>query len=273
MARSLTYLSFVLFALLGLSPFLAPQATAPVFPWKVSTFVAMTIGGWCLGNAWLAWLTARRWRGRMVYSTAIYLALFGGLELAVAAAFRGKLVLTHPLAWLYLASLAAGLAAGLLRGIGWLRDRPRRMPFGRPIRPLHRAFMVAFILFVGFLAIYGLVAPLGAPGTSGGIFPEQMSLFTLRSFAAFYLALALGVVALLREPSLEPVLHHSFASAGLILAITAAAVFHLRLFDFLGRPGGLLYFGAYLAVGALVLIAFLTKGTGDEPSEPSGGDA
>jgi hypothetical protein len=61
-------------------------------------------------------------------------------------------------------------------------------------------------------------------------------------------------------------MHHSFASYGLILAITAAALVHLRLFDFAARPGGLLYFGAYLVVGILVLVAFLTYGTGNEKS-------
>jgi hypothetical protein len=147
-ARILTYLAFVFFTLLGLPLFLSPQTSAPVFPWKVSTFVAMTIGGWCLGNAWLAWITARRWRGRLVYSALIFLGLFGFLELAVAAVFRDKLVLAHPLSWLYLAALIVSLAAGLFRGFGWLRTRPPRTPIGLPVRRAHRAFMLAFVIFV-----------------------------------------------------------------------------------------------------------------------------
>jgi hypothetical protein len=48
----------------------------------------------------------------------------------------------------------------------------------------------------------------------------------------------------------------------LILFITAAAFVYLRLFDFAVRPGGLAYFGAYLAVGIPLLIIFLRSGTG-----------
>jgi hypothetical protein len=263
-ARALTYLASALFLILGLTLFLAPKASAAFFPWKVSSFVAMTIGGWCLGNSWLAWISGRRWRGRLVYASMIYLGLFGAFELAVVVAFRDKLVLASPLSWLYLAALLASLGGSSLRVLPWLAARPARPAFGSPVRRSHRSFIIVFVLFVGFLAAYGVLAPIGAPGTRGGIFPEEMSLFTLRSFAAFYLALALGVVPLASEPSLPPALHHSFAAYGLILAITAAALVHLRLFDFVGRPGGLVYFGAYLAVGILVLVAFRKYGTGDD---------
>lgn len=261
-SRVLTYTSAAAFALLGSAMFLAPEAVVPGFAWKVSAFVAMTIGAWCLGNAWLAWITARRWRGRLVYSTMAYLGFFGAAELVVVFAFREKLVVADPIAGLYLASLLIALAAGLTRLAAWLPGRSRRDPFGPPITRFHRGLMIAFIAFVGVLAVYGLAAPIGAPATNGGVFPEVMSLFTLRAFAAFYLSLALGVALLLREPSLSPVLHHTFASYGLILTITAAGLVHLRLFDFVGRPGGLIYFGAYLAVGILGLIAFRTRGTG-----------
>jgi hypothetical protein len=89
-----------------------------------------------------------------------------------------------------------------------------------------------------------------------------MSLFTLRSFAAFYLALAMGAAPLLIERSLPALLHHAFASYGLIVAITAAALVNLRLFDFAERPGGLLYIGAYLIVGVPLLFVFYRFGTG-----------
>ena len=60
-SRWLTYLNAVLYAALGGILFVFPGKMAPVFAWKVSVFVTMTIGGWCLGNAWLAWISARRW--------------------------------------------------------------------------------------------------------------------------------------------------------------------------------------------------------------------
>lgn len=59
-SRWLTYLNAVLYTVLGVLLFFLPESIAPVFAWKVTPF--MTIGGWCLGNAWLAWMIARRWR-------------------------------------------------------------------------------------------------------------------------------------------------------------------------------------------------------------------
>lgn len=259
--RWLTFLTAALYAALGLSLFVAPESLAPGFAWKVSPFVAMTIGAWALGNAWLAWVSARRASWRLVYSSLVYLWLFGAGEAAVLIAFRERLVVSHPIAWLYLAALAANLTAAV--GVAELRRALRTRPnVGPALRRGQRLPIVAFVVFVGFLGVYGLLAPLGAPGTNGGIFPEVLSPFSLRSFAAFYLALALGTATLLSEPSLPPVLHHAYAAYGLIVTITAAAVVYLRLFDFVARPGGLLYLGAYLAVGIPVLIALRVYGTG-----------
>lgn len=261
-SRWLTYALSLLYAVLGAALFLSPGPLAPVFAWKVSPFVTMTIGGWCLGNAWLAWISARRWQWRLVYSTVVYLWLFGLAESAVAVAFKDKLVLVHPIAWLYLATLAFNLVAAGVGLVTLWQARPTRSRFGAPAKALHRTAVVAFVVFVGFLAIYGTLAPLGAPATNAGIFPETMSLFTLRSFAAFYLSLAMAAALLIREPNLEAMLHHSLASYGLIAAITVAAVANLGLFDFRERPGGLLYIGAYLAVGIPLIFVFLRFGTG-----------
>ena len=72
----------------------------------------------------------------------------------------------------------------------------------------------------------------------------------------------MGAAPLLFERRLPALLHHAFASYGLIVAITAAALVNLRLFDFAERPGGLLYIGAYLIVGLPLLFAFYRFGTG-----------
>ena len=40
--------------------FAAPEWASANFAWKISPFVAMTLGGWCLGNASLAFIVARR---------------------------------------------------------------------------------------------------------------------------------------------------------------------------------------------------------------------
>ena len=271
-SRGLTYLSAALYAVLGAALFFMPGQMAPVFAWKVSVFVTMTIGGWCLGNAWLAWISARRWNWSLVYSALVYLWLFGVLEAAVVIAFRSRLALGHPIAWLYLAALACTLAAALAGIVDWLRLRPARSTAGVHPNAIQRLAVVAFVLFVGFLAAYGMLAQVGWPGTNGGIFPEEMSLFTLRSFAAFYLSLAIAAVPLLSEKALATLLHHSIASYGLIVAITAAAFANLHLFDFGQRPGGLLYIGAYLLVGVPLIFAFMRLGTGvDKSSKTAAG--
>ncbi|RPI32457.1 MAG: hypothetical protein EHM70_08905 [Chloroflexota bacterium] len=261
-SRFLTYLTAVLYAITGAALFFFPETIAPVFAWKVTPFMTMTIGGWALGNAWLAWITARRWEWGLVYTSLIYLWLFGLLETAVLFAFRSRLVLGHPIAWLYLATLSVNVITAVVGIIDYLRIRPSREDFGPRVGLGSRISVVAFILFVGFLALYGMVVQIGAPGTRGGIFPEEMSLFTLRSFAAFYLSLSLAVIPLLTERNLYTFLHHSIASYGLIIFITLAAFVYIGLFDFVQRPGGLVYIGAYLAVGIPLLFVFSRLGTG-----------
>jgi dolichyl-phosphate-mannose--protein O-mannosyl transferase len=117
------------------------------------------------------------------------------------------------------------------------------------------------VIFVGFLGLYGALAPPGSPGPMAAS-SRAMSLFTLRSFGVFYLALALGVMPLLWERNLNTFLHHGLASYGLVIIITAAALAYLRLFDFASRPGGLAYFGAYLGVGIPLFFIFRKLGTG-----------
>jgi hypothetical protein len=262
LSRWLTYLLALLYAILGALLFFRPETVAPVFAWKVTPFMTMTIGGWALGNAWLAWVTARRWQWNLVFSALLYLWLFGLGELLVLFNFRSKLVLGHPIAWLYFITLIFNAVAAGIGFIDWLRIRPSAKSADSNFTTFYNVSVIGFILFVGFLGIYGSTAQIGAPGTNGGIFPEAMSLFTLRSFGMFYLALALAVVPFLWNKNLKAILHHSFASYGLIVFITIAAFVYLRLFDFTAKPGGLLYFIAYLAVGIPLIFAFRKLGTG-----------
>jgi len=90
-----------------------------------------------------------------------------------------------------------------------------------------------------------------------------MSLFTLRSFSAFYLAITLSALPLVWGGSLKTVLHHAFASYALILLVSTAAFVYIRLFDFVERPGGILYFAAYLVVGIPLFLTFRMYGTGE----------
>jgi len=261
-SRWLTYLLAILYAVLGVALFFLPETLAPVFAWKVTPFMTMTLGGWALGNAWLAWITARRWKWNLVFSALLYLWLFGLGELLVLFNFRDKLVLVHPIAWLYFITLIVNALAAVVGIIELLRVRPSATSGGATFNTFQNVSLIAFIVFVGFLGLYGSNAQIGAPGTSGGIFPEVMSLFTLRSFGMFYLTLALAVVPFLWNKNLNAILHHSIASYGLILFITVAAFIYLGLFDFAAKPGGALYFIAYLAVGIPLLFVFRKLGTG-----------
>jgi hypothetical protein len=251
-----------LYLLLGVLLFALPSVLSPVFAWKVSAFVTMTIGGWCLGNAWLAWVAARRWTWGRVRTSLLYLWLFGFTELGVLIAFRANLVLGHPIAWLYFVTLLVNVLAAGIGVVDWMRTRPSSEPSGPQVVWWQRAAVLVFVLLVGFLGAYDSTNQLGDPGTNADIFPELLSLFTLRSFGLFYLSLALAAVPLLWEKNLNALLSHGFAAYGLILFITAAAFVNIPLFDFAAQPGGLLYFGAYLIVGVPLFFVFLFFGTG-----------
>lgn len=258
-SRWLTYLNAILYAILGACLFIFPETLAPVFAWKVTAFMTMTIGGWCLGNAWLAFFTARHWQWNRSFSALLYLWLFGLGELLVLYLFRAKLKLVHPIAWLYFITLIVNALTAFV-GLLDLVRKPLSSRSPEKLSTAQRWIVIVFVLFVGFLGYYGCTAQLGDPGTNGGIFPEVMSLFTLRSFGVFYLCVALGVVPFLWNPNFEALLHHSFASYGLIIFITIAAFVYIRLFDFVAKPGGLLYFGAYVGVGIPLLFVFRKYG-------------
>ncbi|HLF73583.1 MAG TPA: hypothetical protein VI524_04525 [Anaerolineales bacterium] len=258
-SRFLTYLIALLYAILGLLLFFLSEQFAPVFAWKVTPFMTATMGGWCLGNAWSAFFTARRWDWKLVYPALIYLWAFGISELAVLAAFRDKLLLQHPIAWLYLAAIGLNALAAVAGIYEWLRFRPGRETFGPPARRFHYFLLSAFVLIVASLAFYGLYARIGDVGTNGGVFPEIMSLFTLRAFAAFYLSLSVSAAVLLRERNLAPMLHYGFSSYMLVLAITAAIFLYFDLFDFSTHPGQYIYVGAYFLVGIPLTITIFME--------------
>lgn len=263
-SRWLTYTLAVLYGVLGLALFILPVQLSAVFAWNISPFVAMTIGGWCLGNAWAAWLAAHRWRWAEVYPVLIYLWLFGLLQLLVVFLFRDKLRLEHPIAWLYVLTLLINGAALVWGVADVIHRRPAWAASNRSLPLFIRLLILVFVVFVGFLGFYGLFAQQGWPGTNGGIFPEVMSPFTLRSFGAFYLALALASASLWSTLRFESFLSFICAEFGLIVTITLAALWHIRLFDFAARPGGLAYIGIYVVVGAVLLVLMKRYGTRDQ---------
>lgn len=258
LARSLTYILAGLYAALGLWLYLAPETLSNAFAWKVSPFQAMTIGGWCLGNAWFAFLCARRWLWPQVHPSLLYLWLFGVFEALVLVAFRARLLLDAPAAWLYMAALALNLLLALWGGWWWRRFRPALSAEGQPISPLARRLALVFAVFVGFLGLYGLFAPLGSVGTNGGIFPEVMGAFTLRAFGAFYLALAVSAIPVWRGVNLKTLWLHGQAGLGLIVTVSIPFIAYWDLFDFANHPGQWAYVLVYAIVGT-VLAAVLVR--------------
>jgi hypothetical protein len=85
------FLLTILFGLLGLVLFLAPVWSAENFPWSISPMVAMTMAGWCLGNAFIAGHTALKKQLSLVYPGLLYLFLFGVFEVTGAAPLPGKI--------------------------------------------------------------------------------------------------------------------------------------------------------------------------------------
>ena len=260
-SRTLTYLVSILYALLGVVLFFLPEQMAPLFAWKVTGFMTMTIGGWCLGNAWLAFFAARRWEWRLVQPALIYLWTFGILETLIVILFRAKLQLVHPIAWLYMTTLAVNILITVLGITDWFRIRPSAAsPEG--ITGFFRFVTLGFIVFVGWLGLYGLIAKIGWLGTNGEIFPEVMSAFTLRSFGAFYFFLTVGMLPVLFGKSMTPFVNYAFLAIALIVIIMIAAFAYLPLFDFQDHPFGTLYFAAYLVAGVLSVVMFAKYGTG-----------
>jgi hypothetical protein len=260
--RMVSYALAACYAVLGAILFVAPTLTSANFAWRVSPLVTMTIGGWCLGNAWVALICARRPHWGSLVGAAVYLAVFGLLESGVATAFRERLLLANPLAWLYLATLALSCGFAAVAAVDWWRHPRDREVKGRKPFLLERAYILIFILFVGFLGIYGLTATEGMRGLNATIFPEQLSPFSLRAFGAFYLALALSTVPLLLAPSVCAGLSHAYAFQGLIVFITLAALVFIGQFDLAARPTQLIYLGVYLIVGVINGTYLMLLGTG-----------
>jgi hypothetical protein len=255
-SRVLTYLAAGAFAALGLVLFLAPDWSAERFPWAVSSIVAMTAGAWCLGTALFAWLAARDWRWSVVYGCLMYVWAFGLLQLAVVLWHVDGLRLDVALAWPYLLTLGIAVAALVVGITDLFRLRPALERRGPRVPGWITAVVVAFVLFVAFLAIVAVAAPPGA--MAGSVFPDRLTLFTLRAFGAFYLALGIGAAPLTRARGLAPIVALMWAGIGLIVPILVATAVFAERFNFERRPLGALYIGAYVAalIGAAAIIAY-----------------
>ena len=262
LSRTLTYACALLYAVLGVLLFFLPGRFTDAFAYKVTPFMMMTIGAWDIGNAWLAYVSARRWDWQLVSTSLLYLWLFGILECIVLFLFRSEIKLTQFIGQLYLFALVLNFITAVVGVVDWLRSRPVLKAEQPQIPRLLRILPLGAVLFTGSLGLYGLLVPLGGLGTNGEVFPEALFPLVLRAFASFYFSLGLAVIPVLRYPNLRLFLNHIYSAMGFIIAITVAALVHLRLFDFARHPLGLGYIGAYVAVGIAIGIVNWKYGTG-----------
>ena len=247
---------------MGAILFVAPNWAANNFAWSISPFVAMTIGGWCIGTAWACVIVARRGNWPAMIFPMLYLAFFGVFQTAVVIAFKDRLLIGNPLTWLYCAVLAGTFLFAIAAGFEAMRRRPVILAVGPPLGATAIGLALVFIVFVGFIGIYGLTAVPGMRGLNAGIFPEQISPFSLRAFGAFYFALALAVIPLLWVRGIGNLVSHGFAMYALLVFITLAAVVFIDRFDFVGRPTQMIYIGIYLLVAVAVGVYLARYGTG-----------
>jgi hypothetical protein len=257
LSRTLTYLSAVCYLLLGTILFFAPEWGASRFAWNVSPFLVMTIGGWCLGTSAFALLSARIWRWPLVFPSLLYLWLFGILQGAVLIGFRAKVNLDSPLAIGYVATIGISVLTALVGAFDLLRLRPRIDVETVALQPIVRLSIATFSFLVGVIALSGVFARPDGFLATGGIFPENLTLFTIYAFAAFFAALSLSASSMLLGDTPAPILNFAKNGLMLIVPILIAAFVNLDKFNFSARPGGLLYIGAYVLVMVSALLGLI----------------
>jgi hypothetical protein len=263
LARRVTTLAAVLFLALGAVMFVAPHWAARSFPWKVSPFLAMTIGAWYLGSAVFALFSVRDGRWANIYAALLYVWLFGLFESLVVAADTGVLDLGKPLTWPYFAALAAGLVAAAAGIVELVRTRPPLAAPGPFTPAVFRIASAAFVVATALLALPLLDGYQNPPS----IWPGPLTLASARSFAAFFGALSLSAIAVALSRPLAPVL--TFLRGGIVLNViilVAAAVF-IGKFHFEAHPGQFLYVGLYVVVlvGTAWMLAYARNGQEPEP--------
>jgi hypothetical protein len=246
--RAAIRIGSLLYLALGVVLFAAPGFAASEFPWNVSSLGLMTIGGWLLGNGIAMWFASAPGPAPRVMPVLAYVTAFAGLELLVVMAFRSAFDLTALLAVPYLLTLADSLIAAAFAMLELRKGTEVVISEDAPLSVGVRWSIVGLLVFVVALAAAGFLAGPGGLSTSGEVFPEPLTLFTVRGFAAFYLALAFGLVALLLRPGVASAAMLGVAGIALIVPILAAAVLNLGAFDLVGHPLGALYLAAYVIV-------------------------
>ena len=265
-ARVLLGVGAAAFLIIGVPSFLAPGWAVGEFPWTVGPFLAQTIGGWSIGTAAIAIHAIAGGPSRRHHGLLIYLGLFGIGQLAVVAAFAGRLQVGHLLTWPYLIGLGA-LAVGAACAALIQRDPVTAVDMGREAPWWIRGIAALVGAFVLFLAVGTLIAGPEGATARGEVLPEPMGLFSIRAFSAFLFALAAAILSLVLSRHVGP--YRSLGTSGLylIVPITLAAALNSSLFD-AAKPGTLVYFWAYVVVGLIILAVLVHEWRRTRALEP-----
>jgi len=255
-ARLFLHLLTVLYALLGAILFISPEWSSQNFAWKISPWIAMTIGAWCLGNAYFAWLVAKVWKWNLTYAGLIYLWAFGILQTLVLILFREKLLLSGLVSWLYIVTLAVNLIAAIIGLAEWFNQKPKIKPEGPPLVTWVKISLYIALTFVIITTAAMLLNP--TPIINGEIMPEKVSMFTITSFAMFYLSIFLSALSLVKTKFAGPLLFFGKGTLALMIPITAASIFFFNAVNFGVELGALLYIGIYAIIIVVVAIALLS---------------
>lgn len=248
-SRVLTALVAAASGVLGLVLFVAPGWAAPRFAWSVTALMVMSIGAWFLGNSWWAARIALGWSWSHWSSGLVYLWGFGVLQSVVLVVYRAKVHTASWVAWLYLAVIGLMVVTALVGVVDVVQLRPSTDEPGPPVPRWLRVAVVAFVVFVSFLFAVAMLRPSAAVG--GGVFPQDMSPFTLRSFGVYFLTLVLGVLVVARRRTLGPLIGHIEGGMGITAPILLASLLYLRVFNLTAHPGQWIYLGSYTVVLAV----------------------
>jgi hypothetical protein len=209
----------------------------------------MTIGAWTIGVGAIALDCGWRWNLRRAYAALVLVWLFAILELVVVFLFLGALRTDHWLTWPYLVALGLTAAAGVAGAPVLYAKRAEIRRPGQRSPVWVWFFIVSFIIVVGFLAVSLFLRTANSP--SQALFPEPLTLFTVRAFSAFFASLVAGAVALLFSRNLAAPIELARVGLYLVVPIIVASLANLGSFDFSARPGGLIYIGAYVLTAVL----------------------
>ncbi|MFO7170453.1 MAG: hypothetical protein DIU80_020690 [Chloroflexota bacterium] len=255
--RKLTYITSGLFFIMGVILFLAHGWAAENFAWTISPFVAMTMGGWYIGVAAMAYEGARVWRWPASHGALIVVWAFSLLQALLLIVHADVLTLGTALGIPYCLMLALAAATAIYAAVDYARARPAVRDESAASAPnpwWSRAMWVAFCAYVTLLVV--LLADGIEP--DGKIWPGPLSLLTARAFAAFFGSLVLGALPLIFARTLAPI--ETYIWPGFVMAtiIEVAALWFLWLFDFASRPGGLIYHVSYgvAIAGSLIFISY-----------------